>query len=109
VRRKGAQCTANFAFFDATDVYIGQAAHCSGTGAATEADGCDAGSLPVGTPVEVTDASRPGAMVSNPWLTMQAAGETNPERELAYLAGHASLAVTPATGPEPFRGPLLPA
>jgi hypothetical protein len=30
-------------------------------------------------------------------------------RELAYLAAHTSLAVTPATGTEPFRGPLLPA
>ena len=29
----GAQCTANFVFADATDVYLGQAAHCSGTGA----------------------------------------------------------------------------
>lgn len=28
----GAQCTANFVFYDGTAVYIGQAAHCSGTG-----------------------------------------------------------------------------
>jgi hypothetical protein len=35
----GAQCTANFVFSDAGDVYIGQAAHCSGTGTATETDG----------------------------------------------------------------------
>ena len=46
---EGAQCTANFVFSDASDVYIGQAAHCSGTGTATETDGCDSGSLPVGT------------------------------------------------------------
>ena len=31
----GAQCTANFIFKDASSTYIGQAAHCSGTGAAT--------------------------------------------------------------------------
>ena len=49
----GGQCTANFVFTDATDVYIGQAAHCSGTGGQTETDGCLAGSLPLGTPVEV--------------------------------------------------------
>lgn len=35
----GGQCTANFVFYDAANVYLGQAAHCSGTGAATETDG----------------------------------------------------------------------
>jgi hypothetical protein len=74
----GAQCTANFVFFDASNtVYIGQAAHCSGTGDATETDGCNSESLPVGTQVEVDGASRPGVMVYNSWLTMQASGETN--------------------------------
>lgn len=74
----GAQCTANFVFTDATDVYIGQAAHCSGTDGATETNGCEAGSLPLGTPVEVTGASKPGTLAYNSWLTMQAAGETDP-------------------------------
>src|SRR5215210_4868550 len=73
----GAQCTANFVFSDATDVYIGQAAHCSGTGTATETDGCDSGSLPIGTAVEVDGASQPGTLVYNSWLTMQANGETD--------------------------------
>jgi hypothetical protein len=76
----GAQCTANFVFFDASNtVYIGQAAHCSGTGGATETNGCDSGSLPIGTPVEVDGASQPGTMVYNSWLAMQAAGETDPD------------------------------
>src|SRR6266508_6922723 len=75
----GAQCTANFIFFDASNVYIGQAAHCSGTGGATETNGCDSGSLPVGTPVEVDGASRPGTMVYNSWITMQQLGETDPD------------------------------
>jgi hypothetical protein len=76
----GAQCTANFVFFDASNtVYIGQAAHCSGTGGATETNGCDSGSLPIGTPVQVGGASQPGTMVYNSWLAMQAAGETNPD------------------------------
>jgi hypothetical protein len=75
----GAQCTANFVYSDATDVYIGQAAHCSGTGGSTETNGCDSGSLPTGTPVEVTGASKPGTMVYNSWLTMQAKGETDPD------------------------------
>jgi hypothetical protein len=75
----GAQCTANFVFYDTADVYIGQAAHCSGTGGSTETNGCTAGSLPVGTPVEIDGASRPGTMVYNSWLTMQARGETDAE------------------------------
>jgi hypothetical protein len=73
----GAQCTSNFVFQDASSVYVGQAAHCSGTGAATETDGCDSASLPLGTPVEVSGASHPGTLVYNSWLTMQALGETN--------------------------------
>jgi hypothetical protein len=76
----GGQCTANFVFYDASNtVYIGQAAHCSGTGGATETNGCDSGSLPLGTPVQVGGASQPGTMVYNSWLAMQAAGETNPD------------------------------
>lgn len=74
---QGAQCTANFIFEDAGSTYIGQAAHCSGTGAATETNGCDAGSHPLGTPVTVTGATQPGTMVYNSWLAMQAAGETD--------------------------------
>ena len=74
----GGQCTANFVYFDASDnVYLGQAAHCSGTGGSTSTDGCTSGSLPVGTPVEIEGASQPGSMVYNSWLTMQAKGETN--------------------------------
>jgi hypothetical protein len=76
---EGAQCTSNFVFQDGSSVYLGQAAHCSGTGAATETDGCDSGSLPVGTPVEVDGASQPGTMVYNSWLAMQASGEADAE------------------------------
>ena len=75
----GAQCTSNFVFTQGSDVYLGQAAHCSGTGGATETNGCNSGSLPVGTAVEIDGASRPGTMVYNSWLTMQARGETNPD------------------------------
>src|SRR4051794_10902453 len=49
----GAQCTANFVFYSGTTVYLGQAAHCSGTGASTETDGCTSASLPIGTAVDV--------------------------------------------------------
>jgi hypothetical protein len=75
----GAQCTANFVFADATNVYLGQAAHCSGTGAATDTNGCTAQSLPLGTPVDITGADHPGTLVYNSWLTMQSLGETDPD------------------------------
>jgi len=73
----GGQCTANFIFYNASDVFIGQAAHCSSTSAATETNGCTANSLPLGTKVDVGGASQPGTLVYNSWLTMQALGETN--------------------------------
>ncbi|MDQ3936222.1 MAG: serine protease [Actinomycetota bacterium] len=70
------QCTSNFVFYDASNtVYIGQSAHCSGTGAATETNGCEANSLPLGTRVEVDGASQPGTMVYNSWIAMQQANE----------------------------------
>jgi hypothetical protein len=72
---QGAQCTANFVYFDSTNVYIGQAAHCSGTGGDTATDGCTSATLPVGTQVAVEGASKPGTMVYNSWITMQALGE----------------------------------
>ncbi len=75
----GGQCTANFVFTAGSDVYLGQAAHCSGTGGQTETNGCDSGSLPLGTPVTVDGASRPGTMAYNSWLTMQSVGETDPD------------------------------
>jgi hypothetical protein len=74
---EGAQCTSNFVYQDSSNVYLGQAAHCSGTGAATETDGCDSASLPLGTPVEIDGAAHPGTLVYNSWLSMQANGETD--------------------------------
>ena len=73
----GAQCTSNFVFSDGATTYLGQSAHCSGTGGATETNGCDAGSLPLGTKVEVDGASQPGTLVYNSWIAMQNAGETD--------------------------------
>src|SRR5690349_10562808 len=75
----GAQCTANFVYTDGSTVYLGQAAHCSGTGSQTDTNGCTSGSLPIGTPVDVTGASKPGKLAYNSWLTMQANGETDDE------------------------------
>jgi len=78
-----AQCTANFIFHDGSDVYIGQAAHCSldpdlaGSLAPSGPQGCISTSLPLGTPVEIAGASRPGQLVYNSWITMQEVGETD--------------------------------
>jgi hypothetical protein len=78
----GAQCTANFVFTDLTGaVYLGMAAHCAGTGAATETNGCDAGTKPEGTPVQIGDPTNPvatGTMAYSSWVRMQQAGETDP-------------------------------
>lgn len=71
----GAQCTANFIYSDGANVYIGQAAHCSGTDGSTATNGCSSHSLPIGTAVEIGGASKPGTLVYSSWLTMQAAGE----------------------------------
>src|ERR1700712_3674134 len=75
----GAQCTANFIFQDGSNTYIGQAAHCSSTGASTDTNGCESGSLPLGTPVTIDGATKPGTLVYNSWLAMQANGETDPD------------------------------
>lgn len=79
----GGQCTANFIFTAGEDVFIGQAAHCAGTGGATSTNGCEAGSLPIGTSVEVQGAEQPGVLAYSSWLAMQAAGEED-ENACAY-------------------------
>src|SRR5439155_14040762 len=71
----GAQCTANFVYYDASNVYLGQAAHCSSTSDNTATNGCDTTSLPLGTPVDITGASKPGTLVYNSWIAMHNAGE----------------------------------
>ena len=74
-----AACTSNFVFTDKVgNAYIGQAAHCSGTGTPDETDGCQSESLPLGTPVQLGDSGVTGKMVYNSWLAMQKAGETDP-------------------------------
>ena len=80
---QGGQCTSNFVFRDGGGTYLGQAAHCSGTGAATDTNGCDAGTLPLGTQVEITGATRPGTLAYSSWNAMQGAGETD-ENTCAY-------------------------
>ncbi len=89
----GAQCTGNFVFTDgAGNTYVGYAAHCAGTGAATDTNGCDAASLPLGTRVEFRQGGSllssgtkvgSGTLAYSSWLTMQQRGETD-ENACAY-------------------------
>jgi hypothetical protein len=76
---QGNSCTSNFIYQSGSTVYIGQAAHCSSTGAATDTNGCTAQSMPEGTKVNVDGASQPGIMVYNSWIRMQQSGETDPD------------------------------
>jgi hypothetical protein len=72
------QCTSNFVFTDASDVYLGQAAHCSSLSGESSSDGCQAQSMPLGTPVRIEGASKPGTLAYNSWLAMQASQENDP-------------------------------
>jgi hypothetical protein len=75
----GSQCTANFFYTDGSGaVFLGQSAHCAGTGGSTETDGCLARTLPLGTRVEVEGASRLGTLVYSSWVAMQRDRERNP-------------------------------
>ncbi|HUF32169.1 MAG TPA: S-layer homology domain-containing protein [Acidimicrobiales bacterium] len=69
------RCTSNFVFYDTSDIYIGQSAHCASTSESTETNGCVASTAPVGSQVDIEGATQPGTMVYNSWVTMQAAGE----------------------------------
>ncbi len=83
----GAQCTGNFVFTDAAGaVYVGYAAHCAGTGAATDTNGCTAASLPLGTEVDFAEGGTvlnegkkagSGTLSYSSWLSMQAGHETD--------------------------------
>ena len=83
----GAQCTGNFVFTDgAANVYVGYAAHCAGTGEATDTDGCEAGSLPLGTKVDFVEGGSlvtsgqtvgTGTLAYSSWLAMDQAGTTD--------------------------------
>lgn len=74
----GAQCTANFIFTSGTNVFIGYAAHCAADGESTQTNGCEVGSLPLGTEVEIDGATRPGALAYSSWGEMVRRGETDP-------------------------------
>jgi hypothetical protein len=90
---EGAQCTANFVYTDGSGaVYVGYAAHCAGTGQATDTNGCQAASLPLGTKVDFVEGGSlagegtkvgSGTLAYSSWMTMQDRGESN-ENTCAY-------------------------
>jgi hypothetical protein len=76
----GGVCTGDFVFTVGRAVYLGEAAHCGGTGADTETNGCTSGTVPLGTPVTIDAADgsrRSGSLAYSSWVTMQALGETD--------------------------------
>jgi hypothetical protein len=76
----GGVCTGDFVFTVGATVYLGEAAHCGGTGADTETNGCTSGTVPLGTPVAIDAADgsrRSGTLAYSSWVTMQAIGETD--------------------------------
>lgn len=78
----GGSCTSNFVFTSGDRTFLGQAAHCAGTGEATETNGCESGTGPLGSPVaiEAFDGTvRTGTLVYSSWVTMQRNGETDPD------------------------------
>lgn len=84
---KGAQCSGSFVFADRLGrVYVGYAAHCAGTGEATDTDGCRARSLPLGTRVRfarggsLADGGETvgrGRLAYSSWRTMRRVGTTD--------------------------------
>jgi hypothetical protein len=85
----GAQCTANFVYTDAAHhVYVGYAAHCAGTGSATDTNGCRTHSLPLGTRVTfrtggslLGEGTRVGGgkLAYSSWLTERELGTQAPD------------------------------
>jgi hypothetical protein len=84
----GAQCTGNFVFTDsAGNTYLGYAAHCAGTGTSTDTNGCQTGSVPLDTPVDLTNDGNlasegtivgHGTLAYSSWITEHQLGTSDP-------------------------------
>ena len=83
----GAQCTAKIVYTDdAGNVYVGYAAHCAGQGEATDTNGCNVDSVPLGTPVTFTNDGSlisegtvvgHGTLAYSSWITEHQLGTTD--------------------------------
>jgi hypothetical protein len=84
----GAQCTANFVYTDSSgNVYVGYAAHCAGKGEATDTNGCNVESVPLGTRVTFTNDGNlvsegtpvgHGTLAYSSWITEKSLGTSDP-------------------------------
>jgi hypothetical protein len=84
---EGAQCTANFVYTDSSgNVYVGYAAHCAGQGEATDTNGCNVDSVPLGTRVTFTNDGNlasegapvgHGTLAYSSWITEKQLGTTD--------------------------------
>ncbi|WP_224387797.1 serine protease [Pseudonocardia sp. ICBG1293] len=99
-------CTAGFVFTAGERTFLGQAAHCGGTGDETETDGCTSDAVPLGTPVLVhgRDGTVTGTLAWSSWNTMQARGERDPD---ACAYNDLALVELP-TGARPSVGSAVP-
>jgi len=84
----GAQCTGDFVFADAANnTYLGYAAHCAGTGSATDTNGCQSDSVPLGTRVDLTNDGNllsegtvvgHGTLAYSSWITERRLSTSDP-------------------------------
>ncbi len=72
------QCTANYVYHRAGELYLGMAAHCAGLGEQTDTNGCATESRPLGTPVTIAGAEHRGTLAYSSWAAMEANGERDP-------------------------------
>jgi hypothetical protein len=103
----GGACTSNFIFTVDDRTFIGQAAHCAGLGEATDVNGCDTESLPLGTPVNIQardGSTRAGTLAYSSWLTMQAVDEQN--ENICQFNDFALIEIAPED--EPDVNPTFP-
>jgi hypothetical protein len=78
----GGSCTSNFVYTAGGRTFLGQAAHCGGTGSATETDGCSSGTVGLGAPVTISGSggrSFTGTLAYSSWVTMAANHEADPD------------------------------
>jgi hypothetical protein len=113
----GAQCTSNFVFYDASSaIYLGQAAHCAGTGSSADTNGWThlvytvSPGIPGDSGSGFMDATGKafGVLSTLQIAPLPAAnGVSDLSRMLAYMKAHGGPDVTLANGTEPFTGSIV--
>src|SRR4051812_10394083 len=96
----GGQCTANFAYTNGSERFIGLAAHCFSTGGSTDTNGCLTTSKPIGAVVDDANFNPIGTLVYSSWLTMKSKGvssssETCQFNDLALVRVNSGITIDP--------------